>query len=109
MVTLTDAAAEKAAYLLSAYGRPDLKLRIGVQPGGCSGLRHQLFFDDRDLDGDLTVTYETSRGDLTVVVDRASAPYLDSAVVDHHDTIDMQGFTVEMPDKHFCSCGSSWY
>lgn len=57
-VVLTDAAAAKAKALLDQEGRDDLSLRIAVQPGGCAGLRYQLFFDDRTLDGDLTVDFD---------------------------------------------------
>ena len=46
-VELTDAAAIKARNLLEQEGRDDMHLRIAVQPGGCAGLRYQLFFDDR--------------------------------------------------------------
>lgn len=52
-VNLTDAAAAKAKALLDQEGRDDMHLRIAVQPGGCAGLRYQLFFDERTLDGDL--------------------------------------------------------
>ena len=48
-IFLTDAAALKVKTLLDAEGRDDLSLRIAVQPGGCSGLRYQLFFDDPAL------------------------------------------------------------
>ena len=44
-VVLTDPASEKVASLLAQEGRDDLALRVAVQPGGCSGLRYQLFFD----------------------------------------------------------------
>ena len=56
-VELTDAAAGKAKALLDQEGRNDMSLRIAVQPGGCAGLRYQLFFDDRSLDGDLERDY----------------------------------------------------
>ena len=46
-VTLTDGAASKVKTLLDQEGRDDLRLRVAVQPGGCSGLRYQLFFDER--------------------------------------------------------------
>ena len=49
-IVLTDTAAAKVRALLDAEGRNDLALRVAVQPGGCSGLRYQLFFDDRELD-----------------------------------------------------------
>ena len=51
-VILTDVAATKVKSLLAQEGRDDLRLRIAVQPGGCSGLIYQLYFDDRVLDGD---------------------------------------------------------
>jgi Fe-S cluster assembly iron-binding protein IscA len=51
-VILTPAAIEKVKTLLEREGRDDLRLRVAVQPGGCSGLRYQLFFDDRLFDGD---------------------------------------------------------
>ena len=54
---LTEAAATKAKSLLDQEGRDDLALRIAVQPGGCAGLRYNLFFDDRTLDGDLTAEF----------------------------------------------------
>ena len=54
-IVLTDVAAVKVAALLTQEGRDDLSLRVAVQPGGCSGLRYQLYFDDRTLDGD-TIT-----------------------------------------------------
>jgi len=50
-IALTDVAAEKVSALLVQEGRDDLSLRVAVQPGGCSGLRYQLYFDDRQLDG----------------------------------------------------------
>src|SRR5512140_1397887 len=52
-VILTDVAAVKVKALIEQEGRDDLRLRIAVQPGGCSGLRYQLFFDERSLDGDI--------------------------------------------------------
>ncbi|MBU6213000.1 MAG: iron-sulfur cluster assembly accessory protein [Actinomycetales bacterium] len=104
-VVLTDAAATKAAALLAAEGRDDLALRVAVQPGGCSGLRYQLFFDDRSLDGDHAETF----GSLKVVVDRMSKPYLAGAVVDFVDTIEKQGFTIDNPNAGgSCACGDSF-
>jgi len=52
-VILTDTAASKVGALLEQEGRDDLRLRIAVQPGGCSGLRYQLYFDEREMDGDI--------------------------------------------------------
>jgi iron-sulfur cluster assembly accessory protein len=88
-VLLTDVAATKVKSLLEQEGRDDLRLRVGVQPGGCSGLVYQLYFDERTLDGDLVVDF----GGVEVVIDRMSAPYLDGASIDFADTIEKQGFT----------------
>lgn len=105
-VTLTEAAVSKAATLLAAEGRDDLALRIAVQPGGCSGLRYQLMFDDRQLEGDLTDPYEGVR----LVVDKMSAPYLGGATIDFLDTIEAQGFTIDNPNaSNSCACGDSFH
>lgn len=54
---LTTAALEKAKALLEREDRDDLRLRVAVQPGGCSGLRYELFFDDRLFDGDQVIRF----------------------------------------------------
>ena len=104
-VDLTDEAALKARTLLEQEGRDDLRLRVGVQPGGCSGLIYQLYFDERTLDGDLTSDFDG----VEVVVDRMSAPYLDGATIDFSDTIEKQGFTIDNPNAtNSCACGDSF-
>ena len=73
----------KVKSLLEQEGRDDLALRVAVQPGGCRGLRYQLFFDERSLDGDVITDF----GGVGVVVDRMSAPYLarrDDRLRRHH-------------------------
>src|SRR3954470_17949482 len=92
-VVLTDTAAAKVKSLLEQEGRDDLALRVAVQPGGCSGMVYQLFFDERQLDGDQVHDF----GGVHVVVDRMSAPYLGGATVDFVDTIEKQGFTIDNP------------
>jgi len=105
-VTLTDVAAEKVKTLLEQEGRDDLRLRVAVQPGGCSGLRYQLFFDERSLDGDIVTDYHG----VEVVVDRMSAPYLVGATIDYADRIDAQGFTIDNPNAQgSCACGDSFH
>src|SRR5204862_6727267 len=89
-VLLSDVAAAKVKSLLEQEGRDDLRLRVGVQPGGCSGLIYQLYFDERTLDGDTTADF----GGVEVVVDKLSVPYLDGASIDFEDTIQKQGFTI---------------
>jgi iron-sulfur cluster assembly accessory protein len=105
-VALSDAAAAKVKALLEQEGRDDLALRIAVQPGGCSGLRYQLFFDERTLDGDELHEF----GSVKVVVDRMSGPYLGGATIDFVDTIEKQGFTIDNPNaKGSCACGESFH
>ena len=105
-VNLTNVAASKVKGLLEQEGRDDLRLRIAVQPGGCSGLRYQLFFDERSLDGDHIEAYEG----VEVVVDRMSAPYLTGATIDFADRIDAQGFTIDNPNAQgSCACGDSFH
>ena len=105
-VVLTDVAVSKVRSLLEAEGRTDLSLRIAVQPGGCSGLRYQLYFDDRELDGDIATEY----GDVKVVTDRMSAPYLGGASIDFVDTLEKQGFTIDNPNATgACACGDSFH
>jgi Fe-S cluster assembly iron-binding protein IscA len=82
-VLLTSAAASKIKSLLEQEGRDDLRLRLAVQPGGCSGLIYQLYFDERLLDG---------------------------ATVDFEDTIQKQGFTIDNPNAQgSCACGDSFH
>jgi iron-sulfur cluster assembly accessory protein len=109
-VVLTDIAAQKVKALLEQEGRDDLRLRVAVQPGGCSGLRYQLFFDERSLDGDIVSEFPTEQGDVEVVVDRMSAPYLTGAKIDFADRIDAQGFTIDNPNAQgSCACGDSFH
>jgi len=104
-VVITETAAVKVRTLLDQEGRDDLNIRIAVQPGGCSGLRYQLFFDDRSLDGDV----RQEINGVGVVVDRMSVPYLGGAVIDFVDTIEKQGFTIDNPNASgSCACGDSF-
>lgn len=104
-VILTEAAASKAKALLDQEGRTDLSLRIAVQPGGCAGLRYQLYFDDRSLDGDKV----DEVGGVRLTVDKMSLPYLTGATIDFADTIESQGFTIDNPNATgSCACGDSF-
>jgi iron-sulfur cluster assembly accessory protein len=106
-ISLTDVAAEKVLALLTQEGRDDLSLRVAVQPGGCSGLRYQLYFDDRQLDGDSIS--EFASGKVKVVTDKMSTPYLMGAAIDFVDTIQKQGFTIDNPNAQgSCACGDSF-
>ena len=106
-VGLSDFAANKVRSLLEQEGRDDLRLRVAVQPGGCSGLIYQLYFDERTLDGDATVEFGEG---VEVIVDKMSVPYLDGANIDFEDTIQKQGFTIDNPNASgSCACGDSFH
>src|SRR3569833_3449895 len=105
-VVLTDAAAEKAKSLREQQGEEGLALRVQVQPGGCSGLIYQLYFDDREVDGDANQDYNG----LTVRIDRMSVPYLSGATIDFVDSIEKQGFTIDNPNAgNTSACGDSFH
>jgi iron-sulfur cluster assembly accessory protein len=105
-VILTEVAAAKVSNLLAQEDRDDLRLRIAVQPGGCSGLRYQLYFDERQVDGDIVSDFNG----VQVVTDKMSGPYLSGATIDFVDTIEKQGFTIDNPNASgSCACGDSFH
>lgn len=105
-VLLTDTAAAKVKALLEQEGREDLQLRVQVEPGGCSGLVYQLYFDERRIEGDKVTDF----GGVEVVVDKRSVPYLAGASIDFVDTIEKQGFTIDNPNAGgSCACGNSFH
>mgnify|MGYP000008690152 FL=1 len=104
-VELSGTAADKVRSLLQQEGRDDLRLRVAVQPGGCSGLIYQLYFDERFLDGDAVRDFDG----VEVIVDRMSVPYLNGSTIDFSDTIEKQGFTIDNPNAgSSCACGDSF-
>ena len=105
-VILTEVAAAKVSNLLAQEDRDDLRLRIAVQPGGCSGLRYQLYFDERQIEGDIVSAFNG----VQVVTDKMSGPYLTGATIDFVDTIEKQGFTIDNPNATgSCACGDSFH
>lgn len=105
-VTLTDTAVKKIVTLIEQEGRDDLRLRVAVQPGGCSGLIYQLFFGNRIMPDD----HVEDSGGAEIIIDRMSQPYLDGATIDFEDTIQKQGFTINNPNAEgSCACGDSFH
>ena len=98
------APAAKVKALLDQEGRDDLRLRIAVQPGGCSGLRDRLLRRAFPRRGP-----GLQFGGVEVIVDRMSGPYLGGATIDFVDTIEKQGFTIDNPNAGgSCACGDSF-
>ncbi len=107
-ITLSDTAATKVKELLTreAPEQSGLALRVAVQPGGCSGLRYALYFDDQIKETDQTADFSGVR----VVVDKMSAPYLSGAQIDYIDTLQQSGFTINNPNaQSTCACGDSFH
>jgi iron-sulfur cluster assembly protein len=111
-ISITASAASKVTELLQReisaspeeHAGKEYALRVGVQPGGCAGLRYALYFDDRQLEGDEVVTHD----DVTIRMDKMSAPYLRGATVDYVDGLQQSGFTIDNPNaKGSCACGDS--
>ena len=107
---LTDNAVKKVAELIkdSQIGTPGLTqfLRIAVQPGGCSGLRYQTYFDYEQKEGDVIYPFI----DFDLVIDKMSDPYLSGSTLDFVDTIEKQGFTIDNPmAQGSCACGDSFH
>ena len=109
-MNLTDKAQSKVSELIkdSQIGTPGLTqfLRIAVQPGGCSGLRYQTYFDYEQKEGDVIYPFT----DFDLRLDRMSDPYLQGSTLDFVDTIEKQGFTIDNPmAQGSCACGDSFH
>ena len=105
MIALTDTATSKVKELLQAEDQPELFLRVAVRPGGCSGMSYDMFFDTERADDDLEEAY----GEVTVVVDPASAEYLNGASLDYKDGLQGAGFAIDNPNaQRTCGCGQSF-
>jgi iron-sulfur cluster assembly accessory protein len=111
-IGITPSAAAKVTELLdreisanpAEHEGKEYALRVGVQPGGCAGLRYALYFDDRKMDDDVVAKVEG----VEIRMDRMSAPYLRGAKVDYLDTLEQSGFTIDNPNaKGSCACGDS--
>ncbi len=104
-VTLTDAAAAKAAQLIEAEGDPSLMLRVGVRPGGCSGFSYEMFFDTARNDDDIIGEF----GGVSVAVDAESMTMLAGAEIDYRDGLQGAGFAINNPNvSRSCGCGNSF-
>lgn len=104
-LSFTDPAVEKVRELLLEEGNPDLKLRVFVQGGGCSGFQYGFTFDDV-LDEDDTVI---EKGGVQLLVDPMSFQYLVGAEIDFKDDLEGAQFVIRNPNASTtCGCGSSF-
>jgi iron-sulfur cluster insertion protein len=101
----TDAAATKVAELIREEANPNLKLRVFVQGGGCSGFQYGFTFDESVEEGDTQV----SNGGVTLLIDPMSVQYLAGAEIDYREDLEGAQFVIRNPNAQTtCGCGSSF-
>ena len=104
-LSVSSAAAAKVAELIADEGNPNLKLRLYVTGGGCSGFSYGFAFDDRMNDEDTRI----DKDGVTVVVDMLSLQYLTGANIDYEDGLEGSRFVIHNPNAQTtCGCGSSF-
>jgi iron-sulfur cluster insertion protein len=106
-LVFTDAAAAKVGELIREEANPNLKLRVFVQGGGCSGFQYGLMIEEGEGATDADQTIESNG--VRLFVDPISVRYLKGAEVDFVDNLAGGGFTIRNPNaKSTCGCGSSF-
>lgn len=104
-LVFTDSAAAKVAELVAEEGNPDLKLRVFVQGGGCSGFQYGFTFDEEVQEGDT----EIENCGVTLLVDPMSVQYLMGAEIDYREDLSGAQFIIRNPNATTtCGCGSSF-
>ena len=102
---LETGAVDKLRELIAEEANPDLKLRVFVQGGGCSGFSYGFTFDEDQNDDDFDFNYEEVR----VVVDAMSMQYLQDSTIDYREDVMGSSFVINNPAaKTTCGCGSSF-
>jgi iron-sulfur cluster insertion protein len=101
----TDNAVNKVRDLIAEEGNPDLKLRVFVTGGGCSGFQYGFTFDEVMNDDDTPV----NKGGVTLLVDPMSYQYLVGAEIDYTESLEGSQFVIRNPNAtSTCGCGSSF-
>jgi iron-sulfur cluster insertion protein len=101
----TDAAASKVKELIDEENNAELKLRVFVSGGGCSGFQYGFTFDESVNDGDTTV----ENGGVTLLIDPMSYQYLVGAEIDYTEGLEGAQFVIRNPNATTtCGCGSSF-
>jgi iron-sulfur cluster insertion protein len=104
-LVFTDAAARKTMELILEERNPDLKLRVYISGGGCSGFQYGFMFDENSAEDDIVVSNEG----VTLVVDPLSFQYLAGAEVDYTENLQGAQFVIRNPNASTtCGCGSSF-
>nr|WP_212752407.1 iron-sulfur cluster insertion protein ErpA [Vibrio sp. A11] len=104
-LTFSDAAATRVRTLIEEEENPQLKLRVYITGGGCSGFQYGFTFDESVNEGDTTI----ENSGVTLVVDPMSLQYLIGGVVDYIDGLDGSRFFINNPNATTtCGCGASF-
>jgi iron-sulfur cluster insertion protein len=104
-LVFTDSAATKVAELVAEEGNPELKLRVFVQGGGCSGFQYGFTFDEAVNEDDTQMT----KNGVTLLIDAMSLQYLLGAEIDYKDDLQGAQFVIRNPNANTtCGCGSSF-
>lgn len=104
-IEFSDAAAAKVKTLIAEEENPELKLRVYITGGGCSGFQYGFTFDEKVNDGDMTI----EKDEVTLVVDPMSLQYLVGGVVDYTEGLEGSRFLVNNPNATTtCGCGASF-
>lgn len=104
-LVFTDNAVAKVADLIAEEGNPDLKLRVFVQGGGCSGFQYGFTFDEISNDDDMIV----EKGGVQLLIDAMSFQYLAGAEIDYKEDLTGSQFVIRNPNaSSTCGCGSSF-
>jgi iron-sulfur cluster insertion protein len=104
-LVFTDAAASKVGELIREEANPNLKLRVFVTGGGCSGFQYGFTFDENIEEGDTQV----AKQGVTLLVDPMSIQYLSGAEIDYKEDLEGAQFVIRNPNATTtCGCGSSF-
>jgi iron-sulfur cluster insertion protein len=105
MIKITDNAVKKIKEIILEENNSNIKLRVGVQGGGCSGMQYFFTLDEEQNEDDFTLDVN----DVSVLVDSISSQYLTGAVIDYVDNIYGSNFSIDNPNAQTsCGCGSSF-
>jgi iron-sulfur cluster insertion protein len=105
LLVFTESAAVKVSELIREEGNPNLKLRVFVSGGGCSGFQYGFTFDENVEEGDTCV----EKAGVTLLVDPMSFQYLAGAEIDYREDLEGAQFVIRNPNATTtCGCGSSF-
>jgi iron-sulfur cluster insertion protein len=104
-LVFTDSAASKVKQLIEEEGNPELKLRVFVTGGGCSGFQYGFTFDEATNEDDTLM----QKAGVTLLIDPMSLQYLAGAEIDYQENVEGAQFVIKNPNAtSTCGCGSSF-